>query len=47
MLLLLYSSVVYEFVFTERCVTSALLLVSRPETAPADCRLATEGCATR
>ena len=44
-MLLLYSSAVYEYsyVSTERCVPSALLLVSRPEPAPDDCSLATEG----
>ena len=31
----------------ERCVLSVLLLVSRPEPAPADCSLATEGRAAR
>ena len=46
-LLLLYSSVVYEYVSTERRVPSALLLVSRPEPAPADCSLATERRADR
>ena len=45
--MLLYSSVVYEYVSTERCVPSALLLISRPEPAPADCSLATERRAAR
>ena len=33
----------YLYVSTERCVPSALLLVSRAEPAPGDCILATEG----
>ena len=31
------AAVVYEYVSTDRCAPSALLLVSRPEPAPADC----------
>ena len=43
------AAVVYEYVSTERCAPSALLLVSRPKPAPADfcCGLATERCAAR
>ena len=41
------SAVVYDYVSTERCPPSALLLVSRPEPAPADCSLATERRAGR
>ena len=36
------AAVVYEYVSTERCAPGALLFVSRPEPAPADCSLATE-----
>ena len=35
------AAVVYEYVSTEKCALSALLSVSRPEPAPADCSLAT------
>ena len=38
--------VVYEYVSTERGAPSALLSVSRPEPAPADCGLATKRRAT-
>ena len=38
---------VYEYVSTERWAPSALLLISRPEPAPADCGLATERRADR
>ena len=44
---LIAGSVVYEYVFTEGCAPSALLLVSRPEPALADCSLATERRAAR
>ena len=43
--MLLYSRVVY--VSAERCAPSALLLVSRPEPAPADSSLAMERRAAR
>ena len=38
---------VYQYVPTQRCPPSALLLVSRPEPAPSDCSLATDRRATR
>jgi len=41
------TSIVYEYVSTERCAPSALPLVSRPEPAPAGCSLATERRAAR
>ena len=38
----LTAAVVYKYVSTEKCAPSALLSISRPEPAPADCTLATE-----
>ena len=42
------AAVIHEYVATERCAPSALLLVSSPKPAPADCcSLAAETCARR
>ena len=39
--------VVYEYISTERCAPSSLVLISKPELAPADCSLASERRAAR